>query len=50
MGLGLYICRNIVEQHNGRIWARSAGEGSGTVMSVWLPERSAQHTSVAAAA
>jgi PAS domain S-box-containing protein len=38
MGLGLYICRNIVEQHQGRIWARSDGEGTGTVMSVWLPE------------
>lgn len=40
MGLGLYICRNIVEQHQGRIWARSDGEGKGTTMSVWLPEPS----------
>jgi PAS domain S-box-containing protein len=38
MGLGLYICRNIVQQHHGRIWAHSSGEGTGTTMSVWLPE------------
>jgi signal transduction histidine kinase len=38
MGLGLYICRNIVEQHRGRIWARSDGEGQGTLVSVWLPQ------------
>jgi signal transduction histidine kinase len=38
MGLGLFICRNIVEQHHGRIWARSAGEGTGTLMSIWLPQ------------
>jgi PAS domain S-box-containing protein len=41
MGLGLFICRNIVEQHHGRIWARSAGEGSGTLMSIWLPQHGA---------
>jgi two-component system CheB/CheR fusion protein len=42
MGLGLYICRNILEQHQGRIWARSDGEGCGTTVSVWLPEAGAQ--------
>jgi signal transduction histidine kinase len=45
MGLGLFICRNIVEQHNGRIWARSAGEGTGTLMSIWLPESGVSHRS-----
>jgi signal transduction histidine kinase len=37
MGLGLFICRNIVERHGGRIWAESAGEGQGTTMTFWLP-------------
>jgi PAS domain S-box-containing protein len=37
MGLGLYICREIVRAHGGRLWAESDGEGSGTTMTLWLP-------------
>jgi PAS domain S-box-containing protein len=37
MGLGLYICRNIVERHGGRIVARSSGEGYGTTIEITLP-------------
>ena len=37
MGLGLYICRNIVERHGGWMRATSAGAGAGTTMTFWLP-------------
>jgi signal transduction histidine kinase len=36
-GLGLYIVRNIVRAHKGRVWASSAGPGRGSVFSVRLP-------------
>lgn len=36
-GLGLAICRSIVHQHNGEIWAESAGENQGSTFVVSLP-------------
>jgi signal transduction histidine kinase len=38
MGLGLYICRGIVEEHGGRIWAESE-IGKGSTFHVALPLR-----------
>lgn len=39
-GLGLFICRRIVEAHGGRIWAESE-EGKGSRFCFTLPKRSA---------
>jgi signal transduction histidine kinase len=46
MGLGLYICRQIVQSHGGRIWSDSPGDGQGTTFGVWLP-RATGHISQA---
>jgi signal transduction histidine kinase len=37
IGLGLYVCRVVVEGHGGRIWAESPGEHQGTTFLIWLP-------------
>jgi PAS domain S-box-containing protein len=36
-GLGLYICKGIVEQHGGKIWCESPGSGGGSTFLVRLP-------------
>ena len=40
VGLGLAICRGLVEAHGGRIWAENRTDGvSGAVFHIWLPPR-----------
>ena len=36
-GLGLSICKGIVEAHGGRIWAESDGPGTGACLTFTLP-------------
>ncbi len=36
-GLGLYIVRNIVKDHGGKVWAVSPGPGRGSTFSVRMP-------------
>lgn len=47
-GLGLYICRAIIEAHGGEIGAESKGEGQGTTVWFRLPTKAmhAQHQAI----
>ncbi len=36
-GLGLYICKNIIEAHGGKIWAKNNKDGKGATFSFSLP-------------
>ncbi len=36
VGMGLTFCRKVIEQHNGKIWAESAGSGKGSTFYFYL--------------
>ncbi len=36
-GIGLYLCRQIVEAHDGRIWCEPVEGGAGTRLAMDLP-------------
>lgn len=36
-GLGLTICKKIIEKHGGKVWAKSKGAGKGSTFSFTLP-------------
>lgn len=48
-GMGLALCRRIVEHHDGRIWVESAGEGQGCVFVFCLPAEAIAMSEVASA-
>ena len=37
IGLGLYICKNIMEAHGGKIWAKNNPDGKGATFAFCLP-------------
>lgn len=36
-GLGIYVCKQFVEKHGGRVWAKSPGLGKGGEFGFWIP-------------
>jgi signal transduction histidine kinase/ActR/RegA family two-component response regulator len=47
LGLGLAICRHLVELHGGKIWAESEGEGEGATFTLELPLLNSSDSAIA---
>lgn len=45
-GLGLSICKGIIELHNGKIWAYSRGPGTGTEIHILLPLEDPEYSKI----
>lgn len=50
LGLGLAICRHLVELHGGQIWAESEGEGQGATFGFKLPMLNISDSAIASLA
>ena len=37
-GIGLYVAKQLIEAHQGRVWVESEGEGLGSTFFIELPE------------
>jgi hypothetical protein len=38
-GLNLYIASKFIEAHDGKVWAKSEGQGKGSEFGFWIPKR-----------
>ena len=50
MGMGLSICRSIIENHGGRIWVTAGPANKGSIFHIELPPKADKAGAVAIAA
>ncbi len=39
LGIALFISKNIIDRHDGKIWVESEGAGKGSIFSISIPLR-----------
>ena len=43
-GLGLFVVKEFIQAHGGRVWAKSGGVGKGSEFGFWIPSRVIKNT------